>query len=131
MLTLPVVPSRGGREKVINGLQGPLGDEGDAFVAKRRKNKLTAQGIALGSFCHKRNAPYRGKSNTPTPSDASFRTLKTMLSHPRINAFTLSDACFRSRKCMLLPSNMHALALAQHSCHTFAALLPNLCSIAA
>ena len=57
MLTLPVVFSQGGREKVISGLQGPLGDEGDAFVAKRRKNKLTARGIALGSFCHKRTTP--------------------------------------------------------------------------
>ena len=58
-------------------------------------------------------------------------TLGCILSHPRINAFTLSDACFCTRKCMLQPSNMHAFALAQHSCHTFAALLPNLCSIAA
>ena len=40
------------------------------------------QGDALGSFCHKRTTPYRGTSNTPTPSDASFRTPESMLSHP-------------------------------------------------
>ena len=125
MLTLPVVFSQSGREKIISGLQSPLGDEGDAFAAKRRKNKLTAQGDALGSFVIRKTAPYRGKCNAPTPSDASFRTLKTMLLHPRINAFALSNACFRSRKFMLLPFNMHAFALTQHCCHTFAANIVN------
>jgi hypothetical protein len=66
-----------------------------------------------------------------TPQNQCFHTPESMLSHSQMHAFALSDACFRCRKCMLLPSNMHALALAQHSCQTIAALLPNLCSIAA
>ena len=71
------------------------------FRSKAEKEQLTAQGIALGSFCHKRNAPYRGKSNPPTPSDTCFHTPESILSHPRINAFAPQNQCFHTLRCML------------------------------